>query len=114
MDACRYYVEKRQRRIFFEWTLIAGQNDTPEQAHTLGKLLQGMDAHVNVIPLNPTVGFGGAPSDSGAVRAFQDVLTTYGLPSTVRQRRGIDIDAGCGQLKAAVERPPRRPVAPAP
>jgi 23S rRNA (adenine2503-C2)-methyltransferase len=114
MDACRYYVEKRKRRIFFEWTLIAGQNDTPAQAHTLGKLLQGMDAHVNVIPLNPTVGFGGTPSDSGAVRAFQDVLTTYGLPSTVRQRRGIDIDAGCGQLKAAVERPPRRTVAPAP
>ncbi len=114
MDACRYYVEKRKRRIFFEWTLIAGQNDTPAQAHTLGKLLQGMDAHVNVIPLNPTVGFGGTPSDSGAVRAFQDVLTTYGLPSTVRQRRGIDIDAGCGQLKAAVERPPRRPVASAP
>lgn len=104
MDACRYYVEKRKRRIFFEWTLIAGRNDTPEHAHTLGRLLQGMEAHVNVIPLNPTVGFGGAPSDAGAVRAFQDVLTTYGLPSTVRQRRGIDIDAGCGQLKAAVER----------
>jgi 23S rRNA (adenine2503-C2)-methyltransferase len=112
MEACRYYSEKRKRRIFFEWTLIAGKNDTAEQAHALGQLLQGMDAHVNVIPLNPTVGYGGAPSSPESVRAFQDVLASYGLPSTVRQRRGIDIDAGCGQLKAAVERP-RRPL-PAP
>jgi 23S rRNA (adenine2503-C2)-methyltransferase len=107
MEACRYYSEKRKRRIFFEWTLIAGRNDTPEQAHALGGLLRGMDAHVNVIPLNPTVGYGGAPSAPDAVRGFQDVLASYGLPSTVRQRRGIDIDAGCGQLKAAVERPRR-------
>ncbi len=113
MDACRYYSEKRQRRIFFEWTLIAGKNDTPEQAHALGQLLRGMDAHVNLIPLNPTVGYGGAPSNTEAVRAFQDVLAGYGLPSTVRQRRGIDIAAGCGQLKAAVERPRRSlPAAP--
>jgi 23S rRNA (adenine2503-C2)-methyltransferase len=105
MDACRYYIDKRQRRIFFEWALIAGQNDTPEQAHALGQLLQGMDAHVNVIPLNPTVGYGERPSGPDAVRAFQDILARYNLPSTVRQRRGIDIDAGCGQLKAAVERP---------
>jgi 23S rRNA (adenine2503-C2)-methyltransferase len=108
MEACRYYSEKRKRRIFFEWTLIAGKNDTPEQAHALGQLLRGLDAHVNVIPLNPTVGYDGTPSHRESVRAFQDVLASYGLPSTVRQRRGIDIDAGCGQLKAAVERP--RPV----
>jgi 23S rRNA (adenine2503-C2)-methyltransferase len=112
MEACRYYSEKRKRRIFFEWTLIAGKNDTPEQAHALGRLLRGMDAHVNVIPLNPTLGYGGAPSSPEAVRAFQDVLASYGLPSTVRQRRGIDIDAGCGQLKALVERPRRSLPAP--
>jgi 23S rRNA (adenine2503-C2)-methyltransferase len=105
MDACRYYVEKRKRHIFYEWALIAGQNDTPEQAHALGQLLEGMEAHVNLIPLNPTVGYGQNPSGPDAVRAFQDILAGYGLPSTVRQRRGIDIDAGCGQLKAAVERP---------
>ncbi|HZI13447.1 MAG TPA: 23S rRNA (adenine(2503)-C(2))-methyltransferase RlmN [Myxococcus sp.] len=108
MDACRYYSEKRKRRIFFEWTLISGRNDTAEHAHTLGRLLHGMDAHVNVIPLNPTVGYDGGPSRPESVRAFQDVLTSYAVPSTVRQRRGIDIDAGCGQLKAAVERPVRR------
>jgi 23S rRNA (adenine2503-C2)-methyltransferase len=109
MEACRYYAQKRRRRIFFEWALISGRNDTPEQAHALGRLLQGLgEAHVNLIPLNPTRGYGGQPSAPESVRAFQDTLATYGLPSTVRQRRGLDIDAGCGQLKAAVERA-RRP-----
>ncbi|MCI0399157.1 MAG: 23S rRNA (adenine(2503)-C(2))-methyltransferase RlmN [Chloroflexi bacterium] len=100
IDACRYYVARRGRRIFFEWALIAGQNDTPEQAHALGRLLQGLEAHVNLIPLNPTDGYAGRPSDSAAVRHFQDILAEYGLPSTVRQRRGLDIAAGCGQLRA--------------
>ncbi|MEJ2748150.1 MAG: 23S rRNA (adenine(2503)-C(2))-methyltransferase RlmN [Anaerolineae bacterium] len=101
MDACRYYIDKRQRRIFFEWTLIEGENDTPAQAHALGQLLQGMAAHVNLIPLNPTNGYDGQPTRSTAARQFQAILAQYGLPSTVRQRRGIDIAAGCGQLKAA-------------
>jgi 23S rRNA (adenine2503-C2)-methyltransferase len=100
MTACRYYIEKRQRRIFFEWTLIEGQNDTPEQAQALGQLLSGMEAHVNLIPLNPTLGYGGQPTGATAVRQFQAILAGYGLPSTVRQRRGIDIAAGCGQLRA--------------
>ena len=100
MEACRYYVEKSGRRIFFEWTLIAGENDTAEQAHALGILLQGMEEHVNLIPLNPTVGYEGLPADGQRAKAFQAVLAGYGLPSTVRQRRGIDIAAGCGQLRA--------------
>jgi 23S rRNA (adenine2503-C2)-methyltransferase len=98
MDACRYYVGKQRRRIFFEWTLIAGRNDTSEQAHAVGRLLRGLQAQVNLIPLNPTRDYDGAPSDQGAARRFQGVLAGYGLPSTVRQRRGIDIAAGCGQL----------------
>lgn len=100
VDACRYYIEKRGRRIFFEWALIAGENDTPDQAHAVGRLLQGLDAHVNLIPLNPTTCYEGIPSNPTAARQFQDILTTYNLPSTIRQRRGIDIDAGCGQLRA--------------
>ena len=100
MAACRYYVEKRNRRIFFEWTLIEGKNDTPAQAHSLGRLLQGLDAHVNLIPLNPTAGYDGRPTRSAAVTQFQSILAEYGIPSTVRQRRGIDIAAGCGQLRA--------------
>jgi len=102
MAACRYYIEKRQRRIFFEWTLIAGRNDTAEQAHAVGRLLAGMAAHVNLIPLNPTGGYGGRPSRGTAVLQFQAILNQYGLPSTVRQRRGIDINAGCGQLRAKI------------
>jgi 23S rRNA (adenine2503-C2)-methyltransferase len=100
LDACRYYIEKRKRRIFFEWTLIEETNDTPEQAHALGRLLQGLDAHVNLIPLNPTKGYDGLPTGETSAKRFQSILTQYGLPSTVRQRRGIDIAAGCGQLRA--------------
>jgi len=101
MEACRYYVKKQQRRIFFEWALIAGRNDTPEQARALGCLLHGLRAQVNLIPLNPTSGYDGAPSDLAAARRFQEVLARHGLPSTVRQRRGLDIAAGCGQLAGA-------------
>ncbi len=99
MDACRYYVEKTGRRMTFEWALIAGENDTAEQAHKLGELLRGMLGHVNLIPLNPTAGYGGKPSSPERVAQFQEVLTQYGVTSTVRVRRGIDIQAGCGQLR---------------
>ncbi len=99
MDACRYYIAKTGRRLTFEWALIAGENDTEEQAHKLGRLLQGMLAHVNLIPLNPTAGYGGMPSSPERVDRFQRVLAEYGVSSTVRVRRGIDIQAGCGQLR---------------
>jgi 23S rRNA (adenine2503-C2)-methyltransferase len=98
MDACRYYIAKRDRRIFYEWTLIEGKNDTAENAHAVGRLLQGQLAQVNLIPLNPTAGFDGVPTGQAAAKQFQSILAEYGLPSTVRQRRGIDIAAGCGQL----------------
>jgi len=99
LDACQYVIEKTGRRITFEWALINGQNDTIDQAQALGKLIQGMLCHVNLIPLNPTEGYGGAPSDTYRVEKFQEVLTGYGVSSTVRVRRGIDIQAGCGQLR---------------
>lgn len=102
LTACRYYVDKTGRRITFEWALIRGKNDTVEQAHKLGGLLRGLLCHVNLIPLNPTVGYAGGPSDGDAVEAFVGVLGEYGVSATVRVRRGIDIDAGCGQLKAKV------------
>lgn len=98
MEACRYYSAKLQRKIFYEWTLIEGKNDSATSAHAVGQLLQGQPAQVNLIPLNPTSGYGGAPTGQDAARRFQQVLADYGLPSTVRQRRGIDIAAGCGQL----------------
>lgn len=102
LDACRYYVDQTGRRVTFEWALIRGENDTPEQAHALGKLLNNLLCHVNLIPLNLTGGFDGQPSNMEAVGAFIEILEHYGVTATVRVRRGIDIDAGCGQLKAAV------------
>ncbi|MBN8637133.1 MAG: 23S rRNA (adenine(2503)-C(2))-methyltransferase RlmN [Anaerolineae bacterium] len=102
IQACREYVEKSGRRMTFEWTLIQGENDTPEQAHTLGQLLRGLKCHVNVIPLNPTGGYHGGPSAGGRIEAFIAILSEYGVPATMRIRRGIDIAAGCGQLKSEV------------
>jgi len=96
--ACREYGAKTGRRIFFEWTLIEGKNDSPETAARLAKLLEGMDAHINLIPLNPTGGYSGTASRSG--HAFQKILRNAGFPCTFRQRRGIDVAAGCGMLKA--------------
>ncbi|KAG8458958.1 hypothetical protein KFE25_004292 [Diacronema lutheri] len=107
LDACRYYNEKTNRRLTFEWALIAGENDSVERATELGRFLRGLKCHVNCIPLNPTAGFGGrAPSvGSSAADAFIDELARHGIPATLRVRRGIDIDAGCGQLanKAAAK-----------
>jgi 23S rRNA (adenine2503-C2)-methyltransferase len=105
MDACRYYIDKTGRRVTFEWALIRGETDTPDQAHELGKLLNGMLCHVNAIPLNPTSGYDGGPSSLEAADEFKQILAGYGVNMTVRVRRGIDIDAGCGQLKASVIKP---------
>ena len=107
LEACRIYAEKTERRIFFEWTLIAGANDSQADAERLAALLAGIDAHVNLIPLNPTEGFGGTAAKPDAGGKFQRVLQAAGIPSTIRQRRGIDVAAGCGQLssKVAAESP---------
>lgn len=98
IDACREYGKRTGKRIFFEWTLIAGKNDSPETARRLVVLLDGIDAHINLIPLNPTGGFEGKESGSG--HEFQKILQAAGFPCTFRQRRGIDVAAGCGMLKA--------------
>ncbi|MFQ3535295.1 MAG: 23S rRNA (adenine(2503)-C(2))-methyltransferase RlmN [Aggregatilineales bacterium] len=112
LEAARYYVARTGRRVTFEWALIRGENDTLEQAEQLGALLRGLLCHVNLIPLNPTGGYGGAPSDPARAQAFQATLARYGISSTVRVRRGIDIQAGCGQLKTEVLRHKRaRPAA---
>jgi 23S rRNA (adenine2503-C2)-methyltransferase len=98
IDACRQYGAITGKRIFFEWTLIAGKNDSPETAARLVELLRGIDAHINLIPLNPTGGFAGTQSETG--HEFQKILIAGGFPCTFRQRRGIDVAAGCGMLKA--------------
>ena len=100
IDACREYTAIKRARVFFAWTLIGGVNDTTDHALRLAELLKGIDAHVNLIPLNATEGYGGEAPDATNVRKFQDIIQASGLPSTVRQRRGIDVAAGCGQLTA--------------
>ncbi len=103
ITACREYHQQTGRRILFGWTLIAGVNDTPTHAGQLASLLEGIDAHVNLIPLNPTGGYGGTTPAREASDRFQAVLHRAGIPSTVRQRRGLDVAAGCGQLKDSLK-----------
>ena len=98
IQACRYYVEKTHRRVTFEWALISGVNDTPEVAHRLASRLKGLLCHVNAIPLNPTEGYHGEATDRQRAMAFKDILEQAGIECTIRMRRGIDINAGCGQL----------------
>ncbi len=98
LDACRDYVKTTGRRITFEWALINEVNDTPEQAKILAGLLHGMNCHVNVIPLNPTLGYNGKATTRPRAQAFSQILEDNGIPCTIRMRRGIDIRAGCGQL----------------
>jgi len=102
INACRNYVQKTNRRISFEWALIRDVNDTPEQAGRLAELLRGMLCHVNLIPLNHTHGYSGRESSAKKIKLFRDILTASGIPNTVRLRRGIDINAGCGQLNQKV------------
>lgn len=97
--ACRHYNARIGKPIFIEWTLIAGANDSPEVAHELAALLQGLQVHINLIPLNPTAGYSGTASATKAGIEFQKILRLAGYPVTFRQRRGIDVAAGCGQLK---------------
>ena len=100
MAACRYYVEKTHRRVTFEWALINGVNDSPEVAKKLAARLKGLLCHVNAIPLNPTTGYAGKPTDRDRAATFKESLEQAGIPCTIRMRRGIDIQAGCGQLAA--------------
>lgn len=102
MSACREYIAATNRRITFEWALIHGVNDTPEVARRLAVLLQGMLCHVNAIPLNPTTGYAGKAATRERAEAFKQVLEQNGIPCAIRLRRGIDIQAGCGQLASRV------------
>ena len=98
LDACRYYLDKTNRRITFEWALIAGKNDDEATAQKLASLLKGLLCHVNAIPLNPTSQSIYQASSKDQTIKFQQILNKNGIPCTIRLRRGIDIQAGCGQL----------------
>ena len=109
MTAIREYIAATNRRVTFEYALMAGINDTPELAVQLATLLHplrsptgGAMCHVNLIPLNPVAESPYQPSTPEAAARFQQILARSGIPATVRMRRGIDIDAGCGQLRRRV------------
>jgi 23S rRNA (adenine2503-C2)-methyltransferase len=99
MAAVRDYIERTHRRVTFEYALMNGINDSPSLAHDLAALLRGLLCHVNLIPLNPVAESPYQPSTPERAAAFQTVLEARGIPTTLRLRRGIDIDAGCGQLR---------------
>lgn len=102
IQTCRDYVKQTRRRITFEWALIRDVNDSIDQARQLAELLQGMLCHVNVIPLNPTQRYTGQATTRQRALAFKSELDKRGVPCSIRLRRGIDIQAGCGQLAIEV------------
>jgi 23S rRNA (adenine2503-C2)-methyltransferase len=98
-SACKRYVERTQRRITFEYALLQGINDSDQQAAQLATLLRGLLCHVNLIPVNSVKGSPYLPSARERTRSFVWVLRNGGISATVRLRRGLDIQAGCGQLR---------------
>ena len=111
LSACRRYYLTTNRRISFEYTLIAGKNDSPEQALRLSSVLNAalrspkdsvtFPIHVNLIPVNPVTETGFSASDDHAIKKFVSILEKKGIRATVRRRLGADINASCGQLRRA-------------
>ena len=97
--ACRRYYEATSRRIHFEYAMIDGVNDRPCDAKELLRLLKGLPAHINMIPLNHVEESPYKPSSKAAVAKFQKILEDGGVSATVRRTLGGDIDASCGQLR---------------
>jgi 23S rRNA (adenine2503-C2)-methyltransferase len=108
-EACRYYLAAKGRRLSFEWALIDGVNDRRQDATELAEYAGALRAHVNLIPLNPTPGYPTRGTPPARVTAFRDLLRSLGVNATVRQNRGTDIDAACGQLRAGHEATPLAP-----
>lgn len=109
MTAVKDYIARTHRRVTFEYALMNGINDSPEIARELANLLRelrspagGVLCHVNLIPLNPVAESPFQPSTPERAATFQTILERHGIPATLRMRRGIDIDAGCGQLRRRV------------
>jgi 23S rRNA (adenine2503-C2)-methyltransferase len=100
IPACRDYFKKTGRRPTFEYALFQGVNDSVNHARELARLLEGMNCQVNLIAGNPTACNEFSPSPMKRVLAFQKILRDSGVSSTVRVSRGVDIEAGCGQLRS--------------
>jgi 23S rRNA (adenine2503-C2)-methyltransferase len=110
LDATRTYIERTNRRVSFEYVLLQGRNDGPQQALMLAGLVHGMLCHVNLIPWNPVPGMPLERSHRQRVAQFQQILRDHRVACTVREERGVEIAAACGQL-AGSEAPQSSPIA---
>ena len=99
LDACRYYFEKTGRRISFEYSLVAGFNDTGEDAKLLAELAGDLKCHVNLIPVNPVRERAFVQPEQKNIGNFKNKLENYGINVTIRREMGRDIDGACGQLR---------------
>ncbi len=99
LEACRYYIDKTNRRITFEYALVKEVNDGREDAKALGKLLKGMLCHVNLIPVNEIKENAYKRSSKKSIEDFSEILKSYGIEVTTRREMGSDINAACGQLR---------------
>ena len=99
MKACKYYIQKTNKRISFEYALAKDNNDNLEDAKELVKLLDGMLAHVNLIPINPIEQGKYSKSTNENIIKFRDYLNEHGIVATIRRELGSDINAACGQLR---------------
>ena len=107
LAACRLYFDRTGRRVSFEYTLIAGENDSREDAMGLCRLLRekmGVASHVNLIPLNRVEETGFSPPDPAAAERFASILRSEGQNATVRRSMGADVDAACGQLRRSLQK----------
>lgn len=102
MEACKYYFEKTGRRITFEYSMVAGVNDSAEDARKLSRLAGGVKAHVNLIPVNPIKERSFIRSGERAILEFKNKLEKNGINVTIRREMGQDIDGACGQLRSRI------------
>lgn len=113
LDACRRYVAgEGRRRVTFEYVMLAGVNDSAQQARELARLLADVPSKINLIPFNPFPASTYARSDRPTIDRFRDILMNAGLMTVTRRTRGEDIDAACGQLAGRIEDRTRRSLRP--
>ena len=99
IKACKYYLNKTNRRVSFEYALAKNNNDNLEDANKLAKLLKGINCHVNLIPINKIENGNFVKSTNENIIKFRDYLNSRGITATIRRELGDDIDAACGQLR---------------
>jgi 23S rRNA (adenine2503-C2)-methyltransferase len=104
LSACDYYVARKKQRLTFEYILIAGVNDTDDQAHRLAAHARRLAAKVNLIPYNTVQGLPWSQPSQNRQEKFLSILHRHSIPATLRCEKGSDIDAACGQLRLQTKR----------